>query len=77
MGSNVNDTGSHSWVLPNRWILILHKDHTGLRIGGNNKMRAMVMIRGGSLRAGVERGAQILDVVFKVGEKRFLPSCGV
>lgn len=40
-------------------------------------MRAMVMIRGGSLGAGVERGAQILDVVFKVVEKRFLPSCEV
>ena len=33
------------------------------------------MIQGASLGPGVKRSAQILHVVFKEGEERFLPSC--
>ena len=38
-------------------------------------MGIMVMIQGASLGPGVKRSAQILHVVFKEGEERFLPSC--
>ena len=38
-------------------------------------MGTMLLIPGASLAPGVKRSAQILHVVFRVGEKRFLPSC--
>lgn len=74
MGFNVKEMGSQAWVLPDSWVLTLYKDHTWLRIGDNSKTGATEVIQGGSLWPGVVlelvRSAPILDMVFKVGEKR-------